>query len=181
MQYITQVNYLSIEGVVRRAGPRAAPRRKPRWQTAGPRFSSPLPHGGQGGHPSGGMSAVAGGMTLAKKEHWLGGQVCGQRRGESQGGSLQAHASPRRPHNAWPGKRLTRNLKNIARTPCTRGDGCEPAAALCFGMAPNGEFLWIRKNRHQKTRAVERNGKVLLSQVTFGCLSDNSRSTRTDK
>ena len=25
-----------------------------------------------------------------------------------------------------------------------------PAAALCFGMAPNGEFLKIRKNRHQR-------------------------------
>ena len=46
--------------------------------------------------------------------------------------------------------RLNAPLKNIARTPCTRGDGCEPAAALCFGMAPNGEFLWIRKKRHQK-------------------------------
>ena len=70
-------------------------------------------HGGQGGHPSGGMPAVAGGMPLAKKEHWRGGQARGQRRGASQGGRLQAHASPRRPHNTWPGKRLTRHSKTL--------------------------------------------------------------------
>ena len=38
----------------------------------------------------------------------------------------------------------------MAQCVCTRETTKDPEAVLCFGMAPNGEFLKIRKNRHQR-------------------------------
>ena len=170
MQYITQANYLCIEGeavlaawhLKAASAPEGGKRllASPAWRSRrAPERRYVCCCRRHVAREEGALAWRAGMRTApGRKPRW---QSAGPR-----------FSSPTAQHLAW--QEVNAPLKNNARTPCTRGDGCEPAGRwgrriyhkktahrtrgetdvnprqleLC--SAPGGEFLKIRKNRHQR-------------------------------